>query len=135
MRLKLKQQINLINSNLDDISNEIAKQNKLKDIELQQKEKQFNWEKETKDRVNISLKDYEQLKADLDKYKQKSLHYQQIFDSLKLGCYLDFIDPHSIVIATTKDTMRLQTRVHIQFDCNEMFEFQHETPSRLYQQP
>ena len=76
MRLKLKQQINLINSNLDDISNEIAKQNKLKDIELQQKEKQFNWEKETKDRVNISLKDYEQLKADLDKYKQKSLHYQ-----------------------------------------------------------
>ena len=50
MRLKLKQQINLINSNLDDISNEIAKQNKLKDIELQQKEKQFNWEKETKDR-------------------------------------------------------------------------------------
>ena len=135
MRLNLKQQIKLINSNLDNIQQEIAISNKLKDLESQQKEKQFNFEKETKDRVNISLKDYEQLKYDLDMYKQKALHYQQIFDSLKLGCYLDFIDPHSVVISTMKDPARLQTRVNMCFDCNEIFEFQHETPSRLYQQP
>ena len=84
----------------------------------------LEWEQDTRDRVDISLKEYEQLKRDLEQYKATAKHYKEIFDRMKIAEYVDSIEPSTIEIATMKDRMRLSTRVNIQFEskrCDNYF--------------
>lgn len=84
----------------------------------------LEWEQDTRDRVDISLKEYEQLKGDLEQYKSTAKHYKEIFDRMKIAEYVDSIEPSTIEIATMKDQIRLSTRVNIQFEsrrCDNYF--------------
>lgn len=112
----IENDLSTVNRNIIRQTEEIEKQNAL------QKEK-LDWEKETKDRVDISLKEYEKLKRDLGDLRGKLERYETIFETLKLSEYMDYIDPHSMTISTLKDPTRITTRVFIQFDCKTMLEF------------
>ena len=81
----------------------------------------LQWEMETKDRVDIPLKKYEQLKRNLEQYKATAEHYKDIFDIMKIAEYIDRIEPSTIRITTMKDPVRLSTRVDVQFE-SKVFE-------------
>lgn len=113
----IKDCIKFVCDGLDTINEAITSQKDLMHERNSLERARLEWEQETKDRVDISLKEYEQLKGDLEKYKATAEHYKDIFDIMKIAEYVDSIEPSTIRIATMKDPVRLSTRVNIQFDC------------------
>lgn len=101
---------------LDTINEAITSQKDLMHERNRLKRARLEWEQETKDRVDISLKEYEQLKRDLEQYKATAEHYKEIFDIMKIAEYVDRIEPYTIRVTTMKDPVRLSTRVDIQFE-------------------
>ena len=106
--------LNTINKAITSQKDLMHERNKLERARLE-------WEQETKDRVDISLKEYEQLKRNLEQYKATAEHYKDIFDIMKIAEYIDNIEPSTIRIATMKDPVRLSTRVDVQFE-SKVFE-------------
>lgn len=76
----------------------------------------LEWEQETKDRVNISLKEYEEMKNQIKTLKEQNEKYINIFERMGVGEWANSIEPSTIEVATMKDPIRLSTRVHIQFE-------------------
>lgn len=101
---------------LNTINEAITSQKDLMHERKKLERERLEWEQKTKDRVDISLKEYEQLKRDLEQYKATAEHYKDIFDIMKMAEYLDSIEPSTIRITTMKDPVRLSTRVDIQFE-------------------
>lgn len=120
---KTKDYLRHISNSLDDMTCEIRENNRLLVDQVKVEQDKLKYEKETKDRVDISLKEYEQLKRDLKDVRGKLERYEAVFETLKLNQYIDYIDPHSMTISTLKDPERISTRVFIQFECKTMLEF------------
>lgn len=122
-KLKQKDYLRHISNSLDDMTCEIRENNRLLVDQVEVEQDKLKYEKETKDRVDISLKEYEQLKRDLRDVRGKLERYETVFETLKLNQYIDYIDPNSMTISTLKDPERKSTRVFIQFECRTMLEF------------
>lgn len=120
---KTKDYLRHISNSLDGMTCEIRENNRLLVDQVKVEQDKLKYEKETKDRVDISLKEYEQLKKDLKDVRGKLERYEAVFETLKLNQYIDYIDPHSMTISTLKDPERISTRVFIQFECRTMLEF------------
>ena len=120
---KTKDYLRHISNSLDDMTCEIRENNRLLVDQVKVEQDKLKYEKETKDRVDISLKEYEQLKRDLKDVRGKLERCEAVFETLKLNQYIDYIDPHSMTISTLKDPERISTRVLIQFECKTMLEF------------
>lgn len=120
---KTKDYLRHIDDSLEELAYEMRENNRLTLEQIKVEQDKLKYEKETKDRVNISLKEYEQLKRNLEQFKETTEHYEEIFDTLKLNEYINYIDPHSMTISTLKDPARISTRVLIQFECKTMVEF------------
>ena len=95
-----------------------AEENRLKREELDLRARELAFQEKTKDRVDISLKEYENLKRELERYRYKCRVQEELLDKIQLTNYVNKIDPNSIRVETTKDLMRLKTRVIIAFDIN-----------------
>lgn len=115
--------IKFVCDGLDNINEAITSQKDLMHERNRLERARLEWEQKTKDRVDISLKEYEQLKRDLRDLRGKIERYETVFETLKLNEYMDYIDPNSMTISTLKDPARISTRVFIQFECKTMLEF------------
>lgn len=123
----LKQIVNDIENDLSTVNRNIIKQTE--EIEKQnalQKEK-LEWEKETKDRVDISLKEYQEMKNKIEYLEKVNNKNNEIYKRLHLSEYVDSVITASVVVSTMKDPSRLTTRVNIQFDCANLFEHENKT--------
>ena len=105
----IENDLSTVNRNIIKQTEEIEKQNAL------QKEK-LEWEKETKDRVDISLKEYEEMKRKIAVLEEQNEKYKTAFDRIGATEWVDSIEPSTVEVATMKDPVRLSTRVHIQFE-------------------
>lgn len=108
--------IKFVCDGLDTINDTITSQKDLMHERNKLERERLEWEQETKDRVDISLKEYEQLKRNLEQYKATAEHYKDVFDIMKIAEYIDRIEPSTIRITTMKDPVRLSTRVDVQFE-------------------
>lgn len=118
-----KDYIEFVCERVDTINEAITSKKDLMHERNKIEKARLEWEQETRDRVDISLKEYEQLKRDLGVLRDKLERYETVFETLKINEYIDYIDPNSMTISTLKDPARLSTRVLIQFDCKTMLEF------------
>ena len=118
---EIKDCIKFVCDGLDTINDTITSQKDLMHERNKLERARLEWEQETKDRVDISLKEYEQLKRNLEQYKATAEHYKDIFDIMKIAGYIDRIEPSTIRITTMKDPVRLSTRVDVQFE-SKVFE-------------
>ena len=123
MKTKKLKQKDYLRHILDDMTCEIRENNRLLVDQVKVEQDKLKYEKETKDRVDISLKEYEQLKRDLEQYKATSEHYKEIFDIMKIAEYVDRIEPYTIRVTTMKDPVRLSTRVDIHFESKRYDEY------------
>lgn len=113
---KIKDYLRYISNSNEEMASAIRENNRLLIEQTEIEQKKLKHEIETKDRVDISLKEYEQLKRNLEQYKANAEHYKDIFDIMNIAEYLDSIEPNTIRITTMKDPVRLSTRVNIQFE-------------------
>ena len=101
---------------LDTINDTITSQKDLMHERNKLERERLEREKEKKDQDDISLKEYEELKRNLEQYKATAEHYKDVFDIMKIAEYIDNIEPSTIRITTMKDPVRLSTRVDVQFE-------------------
>lgn len=87
----------------------LAEANHLKKMEL-----------ETKDRVDISLNEYNAMKCELAERREQIVKLAEIMTRCKMAEFVEAMIPQSIVISTMKDPARLTTRVNIQFDVRDV---------------
>jgi hypothetical protein len=118
-----KDYIEFVCERVDTINEAITSKKDLMHERNKIEKARLEWEQETRDRVDISLKEYEQLKRDLGDLRGKLERYATVFETLKINEYIDYIDPNSMTISTLKDPARMSTRVLVQFDCKTMLEF------------
>lgn len=118
-----KDYIEFVCERVDTINEAITSQKDLMHERNKIEKARLDWEQETRDRVDISLKEYEQLKRDLGDLRDKLERYETVFKTLRINEYIDYIDPNSMTISTLKDPARMSTRVLVQFDCKTMLEF------------
>lgn len=115
-KLKIKDQMAIINSNLDSISSALIRNNVTAKEQLVLENKRLDFEKETKDRVDISLKQYEEMKRKIETLEEQNEKYKNIFERMGVEEWANDIEPNTIQVSTMKDPVRLSTRVHIQFE-------------------
>lgn len=117
-RIFRKKMLDYVDSFVYNNKQSKAEENRLKREELDLKARELAFQEKTKDRVDISLKEYENLKRELERYRYKCRVQEELLDKIQLTNYVSRIDPNSIRVETTKDLMRLKTRVIIAFDIN-----------------
>lgn len=123
-KIKLKEQIALINSTLDNIScafeinSNVNRELEKEKIEIEREK--LAWEKETKDRVNISLAEYEELKRDLKCYKETAEHQQEILDKIGVDMFIDNINLDTLTVQVVQNYERLNSKIHISFECDKL---------------
>ena len=117
----LLRMINRSNSELENISSELVKQNRLKDIALQQERMLADREFLVKDRVDISLKEYIEMKAELEKSREKLVRYEDLFEKFCIAKFLPFIcDGEEIQVETVHLPQYFKDMVMIKFRINQM---------------
>jgi hypothetical protein len=123
-KIKLKEQVALINSTLDNIScafeinSNVNRELEKEKIEIEREK--LAWEKETKDRVNISLAEYEELKRDLKHYKETAEHQQEVLDKIGVDMFIDSINLDTLTVQVVQSFERLNSKIHISFECNKL---------------
>lgn len=109
--------IKFVCDGLDTINEAITSQKDLMHERNRLERARLEWEQETKDRVDISLKQYEEMKSQIETLKEQNEKYINIFKRMGVEEWANDIEPSTIEVATMKDPIRLSTRVHIQFEC------------------
>lgn len=113
---KIKDMLASVDLNIYGIQDAIVRQNKVEKEKLEFEKKKFEIEQRTKDRVDISLKEYEDMKSKIEILEEQNEEYRAIFERMGIDKWVNDIEPSTIEIATMKDPIRLSTRVHIQFE-------------------
>ena len=121
-----------IESLADVISDKVYQMNRIREEELAFQREKFSFEKKTKDRVDISLREYEEMKRNMEWLQSQNNKYASIFAKLKLDQYIDCIDPRTVVVITEKDLQSLNTKVHISFVCDKLIENPTERETGLF---
>lgn len=103
--------------------NELQKQNAIANQTLQQKEKQFETkikiEKEklaVKDRANISLNEYNEMKKELKELREKVALWEKLGVQIKIGRYLDILDFNTIKVQSWHDPINCVNKIGISFN-------------------
>lgn len=121
-----------IESLADVISDKVYQMNRIREEELEFQREKFSFEKKTKDRVDISLREYEQMKRDMEWLQSQNNKYFELFAKLKLDQYIDCIEPETLYVINEKCPKTLKTHIHINFTCNKLIENPTER-TRLFQ--
>lgn len=114
---KIKDYLRHISNSNEEMASAIRENNGLLIEQTEIEQKKLKHEIETKDRVNISLKQYEEMKSQIETLKEQNEKYINIFERMGVEEWANDIEPSTIEVATMKDPIRLSTRVHIQFEC------------------
>ena len=114
-RLTTKDCIKFVCDGLDTINDNIKKQR----LELAEQNRinkeRLEFEKKTKDRVDISLNEYEEMKHKIENLTAQNERYSYLLDKIGVNL-IDSIEPSTIQVSTMKDPIRLSTKVNIQFE-------------------
>lgn len=110
-----------IESLADVISDKVYQMNRIREEELEFQREKFSFEKKTKDRVDISLREYEQMKRDMEWLQSQNNKYAEILAKLKIEEYADAIDPNNVVMVGIDDPRTLTTELHITVKLNKMY--------------
>ena len=71
----------------------------------------------SKDRVDITLEEYERMKSDLDTFRAQCMRMKKMLNRIGIPYYVfDKIDPGSISVATCDNYMDFKKRFYIAFD-------------------
>ena len=103
--------LDTINDNIKKQRLELTEQNRINKERLE-------FEKKTKDRVDISLNEYEEMKHKIENLTAQNERYSYLLDKIGVN-FIDSIEPSTIQVSTMQDPIRLSTRVHIQFECKK----------------
>ena len=114
--LNIKDYLKAMSENQTEIINTLFAQNK----HLAEANHLKKMELETKDRVDISLNEYNAIKCELAERREQTRRMEEILHKFKLVEFVDKLIPSTGVIETLKDPARLTTRVFIQFDVRDM---------------
>lgn len=108
------------NSMLDSIANSLMQQN----IVLEHLQQLKHMELQHKDRVNISLAKYEQMKADIRELRAMVEHYKEIFEKTKLSRFINIIDPKTTTaeVITSNEDGRTKVKISFNIDNNKLWE-------------
>lgn len=120
---KIKETLASVDINVYGIQDAIIKQNKIAKEQLEFEKNKFEFETKNKDRVDISLKRYEEMKSQIETLKEQNEKYRNIFERMGVEEWANDIEPSTIQVATMKDPIRLSTRVHIQFESKKFNDF------------
>lgn len=76
----------------------------------------------SKDRVDITLEEYERLKADLEMFSARCKRMESTLEQLGIPYYVfDKIVPESISVSTCDNHMTFMKRFYIQFDAYDQY--------------
>lgn len=113
------EQGNAITKSLDNLGQEQATANKLKEQEMLQR-----------DRVDIALKDYEEMKALIKTQREQLEKYDTIWKAFNIDEFIPHIDTSSIKGTVCDDYPRCIKTIHITFDTIPTFmERRYDIPS------
>lgn len=115
-KLKIKDYLRDISNSNEETASAIRENNRLLIEQTEIEQKKLKYEIETKDRVDISLKRYEEMKRMIEILETQNEKYRNIFERMGVEEWANDIEPSTIQVATIKDPIRLSTRVHIQFE-------------------
>ena len=103
------------NTGSDWTAKEVSKLNEtIKDVS--------NADIKARDRVDISLEEYENLKKQNAELAWELTHYEQVLDQIRIPEHIrNTIHTDSIEVSYCRDPMRFQTRVRIEFDVDDTF--------------
>lgn len=115
--MNLKQKINVLTLN------ELNRQNNLKEVELRQSKKQADEQMEiekqklaVKDRVDISVKEYEEMKEQIKELSASNTKLKSLLRKLEIEKYLEVIDINSIEVKGIVEPLTMKKQVYIKFD-------------------
>ena len=114
--LNTKDYLKAMSENQTEIINTLFAQNK----HLAEANHLKKMELETKDRVDISLNEYNAMKCELAERREQNAKLVEIMARCKMAEFVETMIPQSIVISTMEDPARLTTRVNIQFDVRDI---------------
>lgn len=115
-KLKIKDQLGLINQNINSIGSALTRAQITTMEQIAITQKQLEFERETKDRVNISLKEYEELKRDLKHYKELTEYQQEVLSKIGIDRFIDSINPKTLTVQVVENPMRFNSKIHIVFE-------------------
>lgn len=115
-KLKIKDYLRDISNSNEEMVSTTRENNRLLAEQTEIEQKKLKHEIETKDRVDISLKRYEEMKRMIEILETQNEKYKTIFERMGIEEWANDIEPSTIEVATMKDPIRLSTRVHIQFE-------------------
>ena len=108
------------NSMLDSIANSLMEQSFV--LEHLQELKQM--ELEHRDRVDISLSKYEQMKSDIRELRAMVEHYKEIFEKTKMSRFINIIDPKTTTaeVITSNEDGRTKVKISFNIDNKKLLE-------------
>ena len=115
-KLKIKDYLRDISNSNEEMVSTTRENNRLLAEQTEIEQKKLKHEIETKDRVDIRLKRYEEMKRMIEILETQNEKYKTIFERMGIEEWANDIEPSTIEVATMKDPIRLSTRVHIQFE-------------------
>lgn len=103
--------------------NEIEMGNSLKNQVLKQQAEQFKIQTEiekekliVKDRVDISLKEYNEMKEKIKELQGHYENYSKLFNKLNLWVYIEYIDFDSIRVEKWEEPISCKSKIRISFE-------------------
>lgn len=122
-----------IESLADVISDKVYQMNRIREEELEFQREKLQFEKKTKDRVDISLFEFEKMKKEIEWFQARNKHLAEILTKLKIAEYVDIIDPDKVVVIGEDDPRTLTTHLHITISLNKPDMRKYEPETRLFQ--
>lgn len=116
---------------VDDLSDNMLTANRIKEEELKLNRERLDFEKNTKDRVDISLNEYNEMKSKISILEELQIKQVRLIENFKLEKFVDRVVPGTLKIETMKDPMTCSTKVCIIFNCDNTTEFGFENPNRF----
>lgn len=114
---------------VDDLSDNMLTANRIKEEELKLNRERLDFERNTKDRVDISLTEYNEMKSKIGILEELQIKQLRLIETFKLERFVDRVVPGTLKIETMRDPMTCSTRVCIVFNCNSANEFGFENPN------
>lgn len=122
-----------VESLADVMSSKFAQERELRERELEFQGEKFQFEKKSKDRVDISLFEFEKMKKDIQWLQERNNHFAEILSKLQIEDYADYIDPEKIVVIAEDNPITLTTNLHITISLNKLDIRNAKRDKRLFQ--
>lgn len=131
-KLKIKDYLRDISNSNEEVASAIRENNRLLIEQTEIEQKKLKHEIETKDRVDISLKEYKEMKSKIELLEIKNKKYETIMEKIRLKEYEENIELETIKVHTTYDPAQMRNIVRIMFACDECPYRPYDIPHRPY---